>query len=300
MVRYKELGYKTFEDYFKDFIGTLLPSNKTYSYFVNWERVNKNMSQYTSGIKLLQPLCGLPREEITSKLEDLLKSQPKVVLPILPILIAERADKGNITVVDPNKEEIRYIKLNFGPRTLSDDEISMILELCTRSGIIDLLSSIQNLEDYIKGVEVGLDTHARKSRSGNTFEQIVEEFLENKANLPEYISFKRTSKKNRRSGKVPDFTFYKDGKKVVIMEVNFYNVGGSKPSEIIRSYQTVQSQAKKAGIIFIWVTDGPGWLRNENAIKKGAKTIDWIVNYRQLRRLIRFFNSVGWDPSRLL
>jgi len=42
MVKFEELGFKSFEDYKKTFFDSLLPSNKTYEYFVDWDKI-KNM-----------------------------------------------------------------------------------------------------------------------------------------------------------------------------------------------------------------------------------------------------------------
>lgn len=48
-----------------------------------------------------------------------------------------------------------------------------------RTGILDLLrNKIKgNLKDYIVGVEVGMDTNARKNRTGKIMESLVEQYL---------------------------------------------------------------------------------------------------------------------------
>jgi type II restriction enzyme len=47
------------------------------------------------------------------------------------------------------------------------------------SGLRDILADrkISNLSDYVFGIETGLDTNARKNRSGTLMEGIVEDFV---------------------------------------------------------------------------------------------------------------------------
>ena len=49
-----------------------------------------------------------------------------------------------------------------------------------KTGLFSLISEhvINNLVDYVTGVEVGLDSHARKSRGGDLMEYLVESFLQ--------------------------------------------------------------------------------------------------------------------------
>ena len=58
VVQYKKLGYKTFEEYFSNFINTLLPTNKTYEYFVDWEKVRDAVLKYEKELALLGQLSN--------------------------------------------------------------------------------------------------------------------------------------------------------------------------------------------------------------------------------------------------
>ena len=71
----------------------------------------------------------------------------------------------------------------------ADDEITKlgcyfespekIYEFCHQTGLdkIFIDAKIKNLHDYIFGVEVGLDTNARKNRGGVNFSQTVSEYF---------------------------------------------------------------------------------------------------------------------------
>ena len=56
------------------------------------------------------------------------------------------------------------------------DEYSKFMR---NTGLFDLLENhiINNLVDYIMGVEVGMDTNGRKNRTGEAMEDLVESYL---------------------------------------------------------------------------------------------------------------------------
>lgn len=53
-------------------------------------------------------------------------------------------------------------------------------------------AKIKNLHDYVFGVEVGLDTNARKNRGGINFSQTVSEYLRVKISV--FKSFEPSKK----------------------------------------------------------------------------------------------------------
>lgn len=55
-----------------------------------------------------------------------------------------------------------------------------------------------------------------------------------------------------------DFILIK-GKKVLNIEVNFYDGQGSKPEEIINSYKSRALDLKESNIEFMLITDGECW-----------------------------------------
>ena len=48
-----------------------------------------------------------------------------------------------------------------------------------KTGLFDLIANhvINNLVDYVTGVEVGLDSNGRKNRGGHLMENLVEDYL---------------------------------------------------------------------------------------------------------------------------
>jgi type II restriction enzyme len=63
MVRFKELGFESFEEYINSFFSTLMPSNKTYEYFVDWQKVRRDVQKYVKELSLLNSLTKISSEK---------------------------------------------------------------------------------------------------------------------------------------------------------------------------------------------------------------------------------------------
>jgi len=108
------------EELVKKFQETLMVSNKTYSYFVNWQKVKENVQKYDYEINILNYLVGNahPRE----KLKEILKKNPEVV-SILPLIIAVR-DLGISIIEDPAKPSETLREFDFEKKSkLSNEEM---------------------------------------------------------------------------------------------------------------------------------------------------------------------------------
>jgi type II restriction enzyme len=60
--------------------------------------------------------------------------------------------------------------------------------------------------------------------------------------------------------------------------VNFYNVSGSKPQEIIDSYIERQKELKEYGHEFLFITDGPAWKKQKSQLTKAFENMDYVLN----------------------
>ena len=68
-----------------------------------------------------------------------------------------------------------------------------------------------------------------------------------------------------------------------LIEVNFYNGGGSKPNEVARAYRELSPIVNNVdGFEFVWVTDGQGWNSARNKLEEAYNEIDRMYNFESL------------------
>lgn len=276
MVKYEALGFKSENEYLDYFFKTLLKTNQTYEYFVDWKKVKKKIEKYVKEISLLNSLTKIEPEKRKKELEEIFIKYPETI-PIIPSIIAVR--EKNITLLEI-WEKTLYKTLNFSERKLEENEVKDLVDFCEKTGIIQLFGEINDLYAYLLGVEVGLDSNARKNRSGKIFQKFVELLLKRKLeNVNIEIKSEDSSIRTIRRKKA-DFVIYKENVPKIIIECNFYNVSGSKPIETANAYIDLQHKIyEKKGTFFIWITDGPAWNKMKETIIQSFKEIDFPMNY---------------------
>lgn len=266
---------------FNEWLKTFRASICDYSYYVNFEKVYGNVDSIKVELNILNSLIG--SKNIENDFETLISEYPKV-LKCVPILLAVRGSE--IYTIDSDGEYI----FNFKKMNYSVDEYKMFM---LKTGLFDLISNriINNLVDYVTGVEVGLDSNGRKNRGGHLMENLVEGYLQ-KAGLVKgvdyfkemYISdmekrwnldlsnISNTGKTEKRF----DFVV-KTENTVYGIETNFYTGGGSKLNETARSYKTIALEAKEIkGFAFVWFTDGIGWQSAKHNLEETFDVLDNI------------------------
>lgn len=288
------LGVRSLEEALEYFLETLLPTNRTHRFLVDWKKIQANVTRYRLELHLLNALIG--SVDFENDLRTILRVYPRV-LPILPLLVALR--ESRFSLIDESSEaDLKTVEYDFTLRQISHDEVEKLVQFCVQTGLKEFFQKElrQNLQDYLLGVEVGLDTHARKNRSGLAVEMLLKPLiraineelshpffvLEQKpfAVLTEYGITVTPSLKDRKA----DWILVRpDDRCVVNIEVNFYT-GGSKPQEIVDSYITRFRDLGSHGFTFIWITDGEGWKGQKNQIRKGFREIDFLFNVSMVRK----------------
>lgn len=296
MVKFEEIGFGSFEEYISHFFKTLLPSNKTYEYFVDWRKVKKLLEKHAVEVSLLNSLTKINKRLREVHFKNLILEYPKVV-EIIPMLIAERVKKGKIDIFDPEIED--FILFDFRISNVTNQTSSSIIDFCYKTGILELFENVKDLYDYLLGVEVGLDSNARKNRSGEIFERMVKqkvkELTKNKFEIKENdknFSLYPAITSGKIKGKTHDIVIYQDGIPHFIIECNFYNVSGSKPVSIAESYIEMFQVAKRKNIEFIWITDGPAWHKMREPLLRSMKQMEWVLNFRMIKLLNKIFELV--------
>ena len=266
---------------FKEWLKTFRNSICDYGYYVDFNKVYGNVETIKVELNILNSLIG--SKNIEADFEKLLTNYPQV-LKCIPVLLAVRGRE--IYTIDGDGEYL----FNFKKMNYSVEEYKMFMR---KTGLFSLISEhvINNLVDYVTGVEVGLDSNGRKNRGGHLMENLVEDYLQ-KAGLVKgtdyfkemYISDieKKWSidlsniSNQGKSEKRFDFVV-KKGATIYGIETNFYTGGGSKLNETARSYKTIALEAKEIqGFAFVWFTDGQGWQSARHNLEETFDVMDNI------------------------
>ncbi|OED29647.1 hypothetical protein NL43_07245 [Methanosphaera sp. WGK6] len=230
-------------------------------------------------ISILNTLSKVDEKELESTFKKIILTYPEVV-PILPSILAIRKfdEKKKIYILDDTFKTYDFSADGFNP-----DEI---VNFANKTGLLKLFNKINDLYAYLLGTEVGLDSNARKNRSGTIFESIIEEKLKEKLeNTPYEIKVQEMVEGIIRV-KRADFIISLNNKQLIIIECNFYSSTGSKPIEVTNAYKELQKEVDKTNVKFLWITDGIGWKKMKKTIKNGMETIDYIINYSMLSKTI--------------
>lgn len=172
------------------------------------------------------------------------------------------------------------------------DSVDGVMKFLEGTGLDKVLKNkeIKDLVDYVFGVETGLDTNARKNRSGDITETLVARIFDN-ANIPydKQVSSKEFPEISQVLGadqKIFDFAI-STKEKIYLIEVNFYSGGGSKLNEVARSYTDVAPKVNSVpGYEFVWITDGEGWASAKNKLEEAFATIPSIYNLTTIQEFI--------------
>lgn len=275
-MKYNVLGFRNETDFFKHFFETLLKTNWTYNYFVDWKKVREKVENYVKEISLLNSLTKIKPEKRREELKDIFIEYPETIA-VIPSIIAIR--ERSISILEVGEKAL-YRIFDFSKRKLKEDEAQDLVDFCEKVEILRLFGEINDLYAYLLGVEVGLDSNARKNRSGKIFQDLVSLLLNRKL---QGFDLKITTedpavmtKRNKRA----DFVIYHENKPKIAVECNFYNTTGSKPIETANAYIDLQRKIReKEKFFFIWITDGPAWEKMRHTILQSFKEIDFPMNY---------------------
>ena len=264
---------------FDEWFSTFRPSINGYRYYVDFEKVYESAKKLKYEIHLLNTLVG--SDSIEDEFTALLQRYPECVKAI-PILLAVRT---NEIYCQDEKGTLDY---RFDSVQHSIDQYRYFMR---ETGLFDMLQKhiVNNLYDYVTGVEVGLDSNGRKNRGGDQMEDLVERFLkkagvdytkemmlkeiENKWNFDlSSISADGTSAKRW------DFVV-KTPQHVYVIETNFYTSSGSKLNETARSYKMIAEESKDIpNFTFVWITDGKGWVNAKGNLKETFDKLPDLYN----------------------
>lgn len=274
---------------FAEWLLTFTDSIANYKYYIDFETIYKNAEIYKIELNMLNTLIG--SKNIEKEFEDLVKKYPEV-LKCIPILLAVR--QYEIIVLDEagNKFEYNFKKMNY--------DVEQYKVFMRETGLFGLLEKhlVNNLYDYVLGVESGLNSNARKNRGGHLMEDLVEKFIQKAGFKKNETYFKEMylqdienkwkldmsfiSNKNQATKRF-DYVIKTDNC-IYGIETNFYAAGGSKLNETARSYKMIAEEAEKVvGFEFVWLTDGMGWISARNNLRETFDRMENVYNINDMK-----------------
>ncbi len=265
---------------FNIFMSQLSETNATLSFWTDFEKVKTNMSNVEIKLNTLNYLLG--KEDLRAAVTELWKNDSRV-FDVLQILIACRK-RDNKKVITANSQ---IVLLESYLTTLDG-----VIEYLEGTGLAQIFKdkSIKNLVDYVFGVEVGLDSNARKNRSGDAMEDTVELIISGSglAYRKEVLSSEWPAIAEALGTDEKRFDFViETNSKTYLMEVNFYSSGGSKLNETARSFTELSPKINAVdGFEFVWVTDGKGWKSAKNKLQEAFYTIPRVYNLSTLKNFL--------------
>lgn len=266
---------------FETFCSQLKRTNVTLDFFVDFKKVSYNVEEVLISLHTLNYLLG--QSDLRSAVNTLWQKD-KTVFGVLDILIATRRS-NNKMFYDPTDGQYQCVDSLF-------ESPEGVLTFLEGTGLAELFRSkkIQNLVDYVFGIEVGLDSNARKNRSGRLMEAVVAKMFSNAGVVFErQVSSKNYPKVSAVLGtdqKVFDFVITHHHTTYLI-ETNFYSGGGSKLNEVARSYTELAPKINALrGYEFVWITDGIGWFSAKNKLEEAFYLIPKIYNLTTLPQFI--------------
>ncbi len=268
------------KEQFELFMSQLRETNATLDFYCDFPKIAKNVADIEISLNTLNYLIG--KDDLRTAVEALW-NRDKRVFDIMDILIATR-----------KKDNKKYIDNNGSMHSIHSlfDSVDGVMKFLEGTGLDKVLKNkeIKDLVDYVFGVETGLDTNARKNRSGDITETLVARIFDN-ANIPydKQVSSKEFPEISQVLGadqKVFDFAI-NTKEKIYLIEVNFYSGGGSKLNEVARSYTDVAPKVNSVpGYEFVWITDGEGWASAKNKLEEAFATIPSIYNLTTIQEFI--------------
>ena len=271
---------------FKEWLAKMRSSINGYSYYVDFEKIYNNVDTIKVELNILNSLIGSRNIEVDFC--SLIEKYPEV-LRCIPILLAVRSNEIYV------QDDEGSFNFNFSKMNYTKEEYILFMR---KTGLFDLISNhiINNLVDYVLGVETGLDSNGRKNRGGHQMEDLVESYIK-KTNVEYYkemyladiekkwnvdlsaISAEGTTTKRW------DFVI-KTEKQIFVIETNFYTSGGSKLNETARSYKMIAEESKNVeGVTFVWITDGGGWKSARRNLEETFNVLETLYNINDLENL---------------
>lgn len=268
---------------FDEWLSKFRTSISTYDYYIDFNKVVKNVENIKVELNILNTLIG--SKNIEDDFEKIVTKYPET-MKCIPLLLAVRSNE-----IYAQDEDGAFL-YNFKKMNYSIGQYKVFMQ---KTGLFDMISNhlLNNLVDYALGVETGLDSNGRKNRGGHQMEDLVERYIKEAGFIRNENYYKEmylrdienkwdidlSALSNRgKAAKRFDFVVKTDDM-IYAIETNFYGGGGSKLNETARSYKMLSQEADTIdGFTFVWFTDGIGWKSARGNLRETFDVMDTIYS----------------------
>ena len=269
---------------FDRFMSELQDTNQTLGFFCDFDKISQNVEDIKLSLCMLNSLIG--SQDLRKSVETVWRRDASA-FNVMDILIAVRSE-GKKKVLD-----------NFGRSVELNSlfkSVDGVMEFLKDTGLAEVFQSrkVKDLVDYVFGIETGLDSNARKNRSGHVMENMVARLFDRHGVQYRQEVF---------SSEWPDITkvlgddekrfdfVIETVSKTYLIEVNFYSGGGSKLNEVARSYSDIAPKINSVpGFEFVWITDGIGWKSARNKLQEACSIIPRVYDLTDVEDFMKPLN----------
>ena len=265
---------------FNIFMSQLQETNQTLDFFCDFDKISQNVEDIKLSLCMLNSLVGATDMR---KAVDTIWKRDKSAFNVMDILIAVRSE-GKKKVLNSLGECVVLDTLF--------TSVDGVMEYLDDTGLTEVLQQqkIKALVDYVFGIATGLDTNARKNRSGHVMEGMVARIFDNAGidYRQEVYSSEWPSISEVLGDDEKRFDFVVESHDITyLIEVNFYSSGGSKLNEVARSYSDIAPKINSVpGFEFVWITDGIGWKSAKNKLQEAYSIIPSIYNLTNIKTFL--------------
>lgn len=266
---------------FNKFMSQLQETNQTLDFFCDFNKIGQNVEDIKLSLCILNNLIGA--KDMRKAVETIWK-RDKSAFEVMDILIAVRS-KGKKKILNSNRQCV-LLKSMF-------TSVDGIMEFLDTTGLTEIFQQqkIKDLVDYVFGIETGLDTNARKNRSGLIMEKMVANIFDNASITYRQEVYSREWPEITQAlgNDEKRFDFVVETKnKTYLIEVNFYSGGGSKLNEVARAYSDIAPKINAVpGFEFVWITDGIGWKNAKNKLQEAYSIIPSVYNLTNIDSFLK-------------
>lgn len=138
---------------FDEWLSKFRPSISSYDYYIDFQKVVRNVDEIKVELNILNTLIG--SKNIEADFEKIVTKYPET-LSCIPLLLAVR---GNEIYAQDEDGAFLY---NFKKMNYSVEQYKVFMR---KTGLFDMIANhlVNNLVDYALGIETGLDSNGRKN-----------------------------------------------------------------------------------------------------------------------------------------